>query len=181
MSPGNARAFWTHFHNGLGTYYPVRMYVSVCALKLRMDAPLDECILRGLPTIQRGLVSLGSGGSLSKSNDTLHINLGNRRSLRGISQNMMTPRYLKTILQIPMIDRSCKFWYLPLNDFFIAILNITWAFHFSQNWILDMVNLILCRKLRVIFDRHNIHDFDRKMIFTVTAFIQTSKKHYQIF
>lgn len=35
----------------------VRMYVSICALELRIDASLGGCILRELPTIRRGLAS----------------------------------------------------------------------------------------------------------------------------
>lgn len=33
------------------------MYVSICALELRIDASLGGCILRELPTIRRGLAS----------------------------------------------------------------------------------------------------------------------------
>lgn len=87
------------------------MYVSVCALELRMDAPLGECILRERVTYHsvRGLASLDSGGSLSKSNDTLRINLGNRRSLLAISRNMMTPCNIENDIaaEIPMISNSC--------------------------------------------------------------------------
>lgn len=45
-----------------------RMYVSICALELRIDASLGECILRGLPAIRRrGLASPDSPTEASRN------------------------------------------------------------------------------------------------------------------
>lgn len=73
----DAHASRAHFHNGLGTYY--RTYVRIY-MRARVT---NRCITRRMHlarvtyhSTRFGLARLD--GNLSKSNDTLRINLGNR-------------------------------------------------------------------------------------------------------
>lgn len=113
MSPTCARASRAHFHNGLGTYYHrtyVRIYIYARA---RIT---NRCITRRmrLAKVTCHSARFGLDASLSKSNDTLRINLaGITGHCEAARRN--TTSHMKTILQVP------GNWQRPQNSGMISI------------------------------------------------------------
>lgn len=100
MSPRCARASRAHFHNGLGTYYHrtyVRIYIYARA------RVTNRCITRRmhLEKVTCHSARFGLDGSLSKSNDTLRINLAGITGHCEVARRDTTmPSHMKAILQI---------------------------------------------------------------------------------
>lgn len=124
MSPRCARASRAHFHNGLGTYYHrtyVRIYIYARA------RVTNRCITRRmhLAKVTCHSARFGLDGSLSKSNDTLRINLAGITGHCEVARRDTTmPSHMKAILQISA-DKSrraaAQFLYInPPRIFVIA-------------------------------------------------------------